>query len=116
MEWMGLIALVLVLCYSSYPGKVKHLGSAVKRLERKQRGEDKTMSKLIQELVNEECIIKSDAALQFVGSDELECKILDVDDEWMKIYFTDKKGNPVIKLLRIENIDEIEMLSSDQEE
>ena len=59
MEWIGFIALAVLLCYSSYPGKVKRLEVAVKRLERKQRGEN-NMSKLINELVNTECKIKSD--------------------------------------------------------
>lgn len=59
MEWIGFIALVILLCYSSYPGKIKRLEAAVKRLERKQRGEN-DMSKLINELVNTECKIKSD--------------------------------------------------------
>ncbi|WP_461811283.1 arsenate reductase family protein [Faecalimonas sp.] len=51
MEWVGFIALALVLCYSSYPSKVNHLEAIVKRLERKQRGEN-AMSKLINELMN----------------------------------------------------------------
>ena len=102
MEWIGFIALAVLLCYSSYPGKVKRLEVAVKRLERKQRGEN-NMSKL----VNTECKIKSDDALQLVGSTEMKCLVLDTDDEWMKVRFTDKKNNQITKLLRIENIDEL---------
>ena len=110
MEWIGFIALAVLLCYSSYPGTVKRLEVAVKRLERKQRGEN-NMSKLINELVNTECKIKSDDALQLVGSTEMKCLVLDTDDEWMKVRFTDKKNNQITKLLRIENIDEIEIVS-----
>lgn len=110
MEWIGFIALAVLLCYSSYPGKVKRLEAAVKRLERKQRGEN-NMSKLINELVNTECKIKSDDALQLVESTEMKCLVLDTDDEWMKVRFTDKKNNQITKLLRIENIDEIEIVS-----
>ena len=39
MEWFGIAALLLLLCYSAYPGKVKRLEMRVKRLEKKQRGE-----------------------------------------------------------------------------
>ena len=39
MEWFGIVALLLMLCYSAYPGKVKRLETKVKRLEKKQRGE-----------------------------------------------------------------------------
>ena len=112
MEWIGFIALAVLLCYSSYPGKVKRLEVAVKRLERKQRGEN-NMSKLINELVNTECKIKSDDALQLVGRTEMKCLVLATDDEWMKVRFTDKKNNQITKLLRIENIDEIEILRTE---
>ncbi len=109
MEWFGLVALVLILCYSSYPGKVRRLEATIKRLERKQKGEN-CMSKLISGLVNKQCKIKSDDAMQLVGSTELMCFILDADDEWIKVRFTDKKGNQIIKLLRIENINEVEVI------
>lgn len=33
MEWFGIAALLLLLCYSAYPGKVKRLETKVKRLE-----------------------------------------------------------------------------------
>lgn len=110
MEWFGIIALIIILCYSSYPNKVKHIEAKVKRLERKNKGEN-SMSKLISELVDKKCKIKSDDALDLVGSTELKCMVLDTDDEWIKVKFTDKKkNNQVIKLLRIENIDEIEVM------
>ena len=105
MEYCGIIALVLLLCYSAYPGKVKRLESKVKRLEKKQKG-DNYMSQLI---VGEQCTIKSEAILNFAGKTELSCTILDADDEWMKICYTDKKNKQVTKLLRIEAIDEIEI-------
>lgn len=112
MEYIGFIALAILLCYSSYPGRVKRLETAVKRLERKQRGEN-DMAKLINELVNTECKIKSDDVLQLAGGTSLKCFVLDTDDEWVKIRFTDKKNNQITKLLRIENIDEIEILSAE---
>lgn len=110
MEWFGIMALIIILCYSSYPNKVKRIEAKVKRLERKNKGEN-TMSKLISELVNKKCKIISDDALAIVGSTELKCMVLDTDDEWIKVQFTDKKkNNKVIKLLRIENIDGIEVM------
>ena len=33
-EWVGIVALLLLLCYSAYPGKVKRLETKVKRLEK----------------------------------------------------------------------------------
>lgn len=108
MEYFGVFAFILVLCYSSYPQKLKHLEATVKKLEKKQKGEN-GMSKLINELTGKECKIKSDEAFALVGKEELSCLVMDSDDEWIKIRFTDKKNNTIIKLLRIENIDEIEV-------
>ena len=34
MEWIGLVALALVLCYASYPGRVKRLEATIKKVER----------------------------------------------------------------------------------
>lgn len=109
MEWMGFLALMLLLYYSSYPNKVKKLEAKVKKLERKEKG-DNTMSKLVQELVNKNCKMKTGDALQLVGSDKLQCFVLDADDEWIKVRYEDKKKNQVTKLLRIENIDDIEIM------
>ncbi|MBR1599146.1 MAG: hypothetical protein IJ661_09580 [Lachnospiraceae bacterium] len=40
----------------------------------------------------------------------IKCKVTDVDNEWIKLNFTDKKNNVVTKLLRIENIYEVEII------
>ena len=42
------------------------------------------------------------------GKTELSCKIIDADDEWIKICYTEKKDKQVVKLMRIENIESIE--------
>ena len=57
------------------------------------------------------CITVVWIPVQLVGSTEMKCLVLDTDDEWMKVRFTDKKNNQITKLLRIENIDEIEIVS-----
>ena len=107
MEWFGIVALLLILCYSTYPGKVRHLEAKVKQLEKKQRGVA-YMSKLINDLVGKQCIISSESIFSLAGKTELSCKITDADDEWIKICYTDKKDKQVVKLMRIENVDSIE--------
>ena len=49
-------------------------------------------------------------ALQLVGSDKLQCFVLDADDEWIKVCYEDKKKNQVVKLLRIESIEDVEIM------
>lgn len=112
MEWIGFVAFIWMLCYSSYPDKVKRLEAKVKKLERKQKGEN-DMSKLIQELVNKNCKMRTGDALQLVGSDKIQCFVLDADDEWIKIRYEDKKKNQVTKLLRIESIEDVEIMEGE---
>ena len=50
------------------------------------------MSKLINSLVGKQCIIRSDSFLGFAGKTEVSCKIVDADDERLKICYTGKKG------------------------
>ena len=47
-------------------------------------------------------------AFRNAGKTELSCKIIDADDEWIKICYTEKKDKQVAKLMRIENIESIE--------
>ena len=110
MEWIGWVCLIIILCYSSYPDKVKKLEKKVKLLERNEKG-DFEMSKIISSLVGEKCRIKSNELFSFNASVDVIVNILDVDDEWVKISFIDKKGNAKVQILRIEAIDNIELIS-----
>ena len=77
MEYLGVLAFVIVLCYMSYPDKVKKLERKVKKLE-KERCRESIMSKLI-------------------------------DEEWLKISLKDKKNQEIVKMIRVEDVDEIEV-------
>ena len=48
----------------------------------------------------------------WIGNNEVTCLVLDVDDEWVKIRYTDKKGKQIVKIVRIESIDEVELLET----
>ena len=63
------------------------------------------MSKLINDLVGKQCIIRSEFIFSFAEKTELSCKIIDADDEWIKICYTEKKDKQVVKLVWIENIE-----------
>jgi len=108
LEWVGWISLMILIFYSAYPGKVKKLESKVKKLERKQGGAE-SMSKIINTLVGKSCKIKTDDALTLVGSTDIQCMVLDADDEWIKLAYTDKKNVAKTKILRIDSIDNIEL-------
>lgn len=110
MKWLGLICLIIIICYSSYPGRVQKLEGKVKKLERKLSGGD-DMSKIIKDLVGKQCILTSQEALFFAGNTEVECMVLAADDEWIKFTYTNKKKVKKTKILRIDSVESIDLLS-----
>lgn len=109
MEWIGFLSFIILLCYAGYPDKVRKLEHKVKKLESKQKGVSE-MSKIISELSGKKCIITTSELLQFVGDTKITCDVLEVDDEWIKFSYTDKKKNTNVKIMRIDNISGIEIL------
>ncbi|HCO74542.1 MAG TPA: hypothetical protein DIT16_06770 [Clostridium sp.] len=69
------------------------------------------MSKLLKDLIGVKCIISCEGALVFIGKSEMECEVLDVDDEWVKITYKDKKDVTKTNIIRIESIDNIEIIN-----
>lgn len=61
------------------------------------------MSKIISELVGKKCRIG------ILGIDGV-VTVLDADEEWIKYEYTDKKGNKCIKIQRIDELSEIDLL------
>ena len=104
MQWGGWIALIVLLLYSSYPSKIRKLERNVKKLAKKQKG-DNTMSKIINELVGKTCKIQSEEDAN------IKCTIIDTDDEWIKIRHTQGKNIDSIKLIRVDSIKNIELIS-----
>lgn len=107
MIWVCLICFIF---YSSYPSKIKKLESKVKKLERINKG-DKGMSNIIKSLIGTNCKIRTEEGVIFNGNIEVNCSVLDVDDEWIKISCIDKKGVAKIRILKIESISNIEIIS-----
>lgn len=110
MEFFGIMAFILVLSYSDYPSKTKSLARELKRLKRGIKGEN-AMSVLLSGLVGKDCEIQMvEDAISFTNTN-LDCTILDVDDEWVKIRLRDKTNRLIEKLIRVENIESIELLN-----
>ncbi len=110
LEYFGLIAFVLVLSQMGYSSKIKKLEGELKNLKRKIKGEE-ALSKLLKDLIGVKCIIDCDGAVVFTGKSEMECEVLDVDDEWVKITYKDKKNVTKANIIRIESIDNIEIIN-----
>lgn len=106
MEWMGWFCFILLMLYSSYPGKVTSLERKVARLERKQKG-DVRMSQMIKDAIGKRC--------KFTQADNTQSTwiytILDADDEWVKVTYTDKKQVSKTEIIRIDSIAKICLVS-----
>lgn len=63
MEWISWICLMIVICYSSYPAKVKKLEKEVAKLKKRQNG-DTSMSRLITDLVGKKCKLTNEDGTQ----------------------------------------------------
>lgn len=110
MEVFGLVAFVLVMSQIGYSSKIKKLENELKNLKRKIKGED-ALSKLLKDLIGTKCIINCEGTVVLTGKNEMECEVLDVDDEWVKITYKDKKGVTKTSIIRIESIDNIELIN-----
>lgn len=107
MEWLGLVCIGLILCYSSYPERTRRLESKFKKLK---KGEGSCeMSKIISDLTGKKCLIESDQIEPLLMSAKITADILEVDEEWVKLRFKDKKGGIKTKIIRIDTIKSIEL-------
>lgn len=106
MEFLGLLALAIILFYSSYPNRVEKLEKEIKKLK-KQNEKEIEMSKIINDLLGKTCkITRSDGTLL------LDALIVDVDTEWVKMQKTDKKNVTTVEIIRIEDIKKVEMIAN----
>ncbi|CEN26436.1 Uncharacterised protein [[Clostridium] sordellii] len=110
LEWMILICFIYIIYYSSYPGKIKRLESKVKKFERNQRGVCE-MSDIIASLIGKQCKIKTDEGTLFSSNGETNFSVLDADDEWIKLSYINKKHGEKIRVIRIDSISSIELIS-----
>lgn len=105
MEVFGLIALLILFYYSSYPNKVRKLDRDIKRIK-KSTMEESEMSKIIVDLIGKTCKITTTLGIQIVEN----TVILEADEDWVKIEKTNKKNVKSIKIIRIEDISKIDLV------
>ena len=77
----------------------------IKSLERNRKGE-KTMSRFLKEMIGKKPMITS----ELIGTNDW--LVVDVDEDWVKLSKTDKKGQKKTKLMRIEDIRSVELLEN----
>lgn len=72
--------------------KLKRMQGRIKSLERNRKGE-KTMSRFLKEMIGKKPMITS----ELIGTNDW--LVVDVDEDWVKLSKTDKKGQKKTKLI-----------------
>ncbi|WP_313965430.1 hypothetical protein [uncultured Streptococcus sp.] len=91
----------LVIFYTSSEKKIKRLNKRIKRLEKQVKG-NQDMSRLLEEL-------KGQKATVTVSGFGTEYEIMDIDEDWVKLSRENKKKEKETKLVRIEDIQGIQL-------
>ena len=91
----------LVIIYASSEKKIKRLNKRIKRLEKQVKG-NQDMSRLLEEL-------KGQTATVLVSGVGFEYEILDIDEDWVKLSRENKKKEKETQLVRIEDIQGIQL-------
>ena len=99
-----LFPLAFVLWIESF-SKQKRMRRRIKTLEKNRKGEKK-MSRFLKEMIGKKPMITS----ELIGTNDW--LVVDVDEDWVKLSKTDKKGQTKTKLMRIEDIRSVELLEN----
>ena len=98
--WILFIPFLLIV-YASSEKKIKRLNKRIKGLEKQLKG-NKEMSRLLEELKGQTVSIR----LNGFGSN---WEIVDFDEDWVKLSRENKKKEKETKLVRIEDIQGIQL-------
>ena len=98
--WILFIPFLLIV-YASSEKKIKGLNRRIRRLEKQVKG-NQDMSRLLEEL-------KGQTATVLVSGVGFEYEITDIDEDWVKLSRENKKKEKESKLVRIEDIQGIQL-------
>ena len=91
----------LVIFYTSSEKKIKRLNKRIRRLEKQLKG-NQDMSRLLEEL-------KGQTVTVTVNGFGTEYEIIDIDEDWVKLTRVNHKQQGETKLVRIEDIQGIQL-------
>jgi hypothetical protein len=100
MEYIGMSAFILAVYNMGLSDKVKKLKAEIRKINSLIKG-DGEMSKILKELEGKRC------TLGVMSQGRVDCEVLSVDDEWMKVNQISKNDQRKIRIIRIENIKEV---------
>lgn len=103
MEFIGIIAFILAISNIGLSDKVAKLKADIRKINILLK-EDAEMSELLKELEGKRC------TLSVMAKGPVDCEVISVDDEWMKVNQITKKGESIVMIIRIDNITEVVIL------
>ena len=98
--WILFIPFLLIV-YASSEKKIKRLNKRIRRLEKQVKG-NQDMSRLLEEL-------KGQKATVTVNGFGTEYEIVDIDEDWVKLSCEMNEQQRETKLVRIEDIQDIQL-------
>ena len=98
--WIIFIPFLLIF-YASTEKKIKKLNKRIKRLEKQVKG-NQEMSRLLEELKGQKVKVT-------VNGFGTEYEIMDIDEDWVKLTRVNHKQQRETKLVRIEDIQGIQL-------
>lgn len=100
MEFIGVIAFILAISNIGLSDKVAKLKADNRKINISLKG-DVEMSEILRGLEGKRC------TLSVIAKGPIDCEVISVDDEWMKVNQITKKGESKIMIIRIENINDV---------
>lgn len=67
------------------------------------------MSNMLMELEGCCCSILCDDGEYLTGSADIACEVLAIDEEWIKVSFTDRHGRRVVRIERVDTVERVEI-------
>jgi hypothetical protein len=105
MEFIGIIAFILAISNIGLSDKVAKLKADIRKINILLKG-DTEMSELLKGLEGKRC------TLSVIAKGPIDCEVISVDDEWMKVNQITKKDQSKILIIRIENINDVVIMES----
>ncbi len=100
LNYLFYVAIIWLLLFPN-TGKLKKRITVLERqIKKREKGKVKFMSKMLEELKGKECTLEME-------DDDVTGVVLDVDDEWIKVEYTEKKEGKITELIRIEMIEKV---------
>jgi hypothetical protein len=105
-SYFGLLAFILVIIHMSLPDEVTNLKNRIKKLETKNKAREpkgeSILSNILKSIIGKKCKIHEHD--DFPGN---MSRIIELDEEWVKVVEYDKKGKENHRIIRIDLIESI---------